>query len=147
MPDIVQEVVHTADHVWVVSDQSVGGIVSLSELLKNLPSKAGSKGVDGLVVNRTYKSQGLPPLDIANRLSLQLLYALPHREEALLKSSSSGLLLSESAPSDAYVQEIKKMARSLIATVSHASAKTVTQARGRSGKSWLSWVPGNKRST
>lgn len=141
--DIVQEVVHTADRVWVVSDQSVGGIVSLSELLKNLPAKAGGKGVDGLVVNRTYKSQGLPPLDIAKRLELPLLYALPHREEALLKSSSSGLLLSESAPSDLYVQEVKKMAQGLMASV----AKKSEGIQEASPTRWFNWIPRTKRST
>lgn len=145
-PDIVQEIVHTADRVWVVSDQSVGGIVSLSELLKNLPVKAGGKGVDGLIVNRTYKSQGLPPLDIAKRLGLPLLHAIPHREEALLKSSSSGLLLSESAPSDAYVQEVKKMAQALIASVTQPSAKNAEASRGNGVKSWFNWLPGTKRS-
>ena len=145
-PDIVQEIVQAADQVWVISDQSVGGIVSLSDLLKNLRVNAGSKGVDGLVVNRTYKSQGLPPLDIAKRLELPLLYALPHREEALLKSSSSGLLLSESAPSDPYVQEVKKMAQSLIHAVAEKDSGAATSGHTKSGKSWLGWLPGSKRS-
>lgn len=139
--DIVQEIVQAADQVWVISDQSVGGIVSLSDLLKNLRVNAGSKGVDGLVVNRVYKSQGLPPLDIAKRLDLPLLYTLPHREEALLKSSSSGLLLSESAPSDPYVQEVKKMAQALV----EKDAATSSQTAAKGVKGWLGWLPGSKR--
>lgn len=144
-PDIVQEVVQAADHVWVVTDQSVGGIVSLSELLKNLRGNAAGKGADGVVVNRVYKSQGLPPLDIAKRLTLPLLYELPHREEALLKSSSSGLLLSESAPSDPYVQEVKKMAQALMA-LGDDKKLGGSVAAAKSGTSWLSWIPGSKRS-
>lgn len=143
-PDIIQEVVQVADQVWVVSDQSVGGIVSLSELLKSLRANAGGKGIDGLVVNRTYKSQGLPPIDIAKRLSLPLLYALPHREEALLKSSSSGVLLSECTPSDPYVQEVKKMAHSLLAAGAPASAH-LGAAPNKSAQGWLRWMPGSKR--
>ena len=143
-PDIVQEVVQAADYVWVVTDQSVGGIVSLSELLKNLRGNAACKGVDGVVVNRVYKSQGLPPLDIAKRLTLPLLYELPHREEALLKSSSSGLLLSESAPSDVYVQEVKKMSQHLMALSTETKLGS-SAASAKAGKGWLSWVSGSKR--
>lgn len=139
-PDIVQEVVQAADHVWVVCDQSVGGIVSLSELLKNLRANAGGKSIDGLIVNRVYKSQGLPPADIAKRLSLPLLHILPHREEALLKSSSSGLLLSESAPSDPYVQDIKKMAMGLIEAYVSSSRADGKPLQTKSGKSWLHWI-------
>jgi pilus assembly protein CpaE len=145
-PDIVQEIVQAADQVWVISDQSVGGIVSLSDLLKNLRVTAGGKGIDGLIVNRTYKSQGLPPLDIAKRLELPLLYALPHREEALLKSSSSGLLLSESSPSDPYVQEVKKMAHSLVSSLTERNGLTGLKEGAKFGKSWLGWLPGSKRS-
>lgn len=141
-PEIVHEVVQAADQVWVVTDQSVGGIVSLSEMLKSLRVNTGGKGVDGAIVNRVYKSQGLPPLDIAKRLALPLLYELPHREEALLKSSSSGLLLSESAPSDVYVQEVKKMAQSLMAFAGGEKVGSAVKA----GKSWLSWLPGSKGS-
>lgn len=144
-PEIVQEVIQAADLVWVVTDQSVGGIVSLSEQLKNLRSSAGSQGVDGLVVNRTYKSQGLPPLDIAKRLDLPLLHALPHREEALLKSSSSGLLLSENSPSDAYVQEVKKMAQSLFKAAQPNESATNERHSGLFAKRWLNWLPGSKR--
>lgn len=141
-PDIVQEVVQAADHVWVVCDQSVGGIVSLSELLKNLRSNAAVKSIDGLVVNRVYKTQGLPPADIAKRLALPLLHVLPHREEALLKSSSSGLLLSESVPSDPYVQDIKKMAVSLVEANASSHRADGNSAQMKSGKGWLSWVSG-----
>lgn len=144
--DIVQEIVQAADQVWVVSDQSVGGIVSLSDLLKTLRVGTGNKGVDGLIVNRVYKSQGLPPLDIAKRLDLSLLYTLPHREEALLKSSSAGLLLSESAPSDPYVQEVKKMAQALVSAVDQTEGASASQGSNKPVKSWLSWLPGSKRS-
>ena len=143
--DIIQEVIQAADQVWVVSDQSVGGIVSLSELLKSLHANEGSKGVNGLVVNRTYKSHGLPPIDIAKRLNLPLLYALPHREEALLQSSSSGLLLSECTPTDPYVQEVKKMAHSLAVASTPTSVPHLSAEGRKSVKGWLRWMPGSKR--
>jgi pilus assembly protein CpaE len=139
-PEIVQEVAQAADHVWVVSDQSVGGIVSLSEMLKNLRASSNFKSIDGLVVNRAYKSQGLPALDIAKRLSLPLLHVLVHREEALLKASSTGVLLSESAPSDPYVQEVKKMAQSLH-DAEHAQGIS-TPHPAKVGKNWLGWALG-----
>lgn len=56
-PEIVQEVIRSADRVLAVTDQSIGGIVSLSELLKSLRANAASKGVDGLVVNRAFKAR------------------------------------------------------------------------------------------
>lgn len=143
--DIVQEVMQAADEVWMVCDQSVGGIVSLSELVKNLRTNNGMQRMDGLVVNRTYKTQGLPPVDIAKRLNLPMLYALPHREEALLKSSSSGLLLSESAPSDPYVQEIKKMAQDLVSKSSDTELSAGAAQVSQSAKSWMRWLPLGRR--
>ena len=138
--DIVQEVIRHSDHVWMVCDQSVGGIVSLSELLKGLrAAHSGHVQVDGLIVNRAFKGTGLPPADIAKRFNLPLLHVLPHREEVLLKSSSAGLLLSESAPSDPYLQGVRHLAQSLL----QASMQGVALsggARNQDGKSWLKWM-------
>ena len=113
--DIIQEVIRHSDHVWMVCDQSVGGIVSLSELLKSLKAAQGSHlSIDGLIVNRSFKGVGLPAADIAKRFNLPLIHVLPNREEVLLKSSSAGLLLSESAPSDPYFQGVRYLAQSLM---------------------------------
>ncbi|MGN1055526.1 MAG: CpaE family protein [Comamonas sp.] len=111
--DVVQEMMAEADLVWMVSDQSIGGIVSTSDLLKHLRSNTTPASVDGLIVNRAFKGHGLPAADIAKRLELPLVQVLPHREEALLRASSAGFLLSESAPADAYCQGVRQIAKEI----------------------------------
>lgn len=145
--DVVQEVMRHADHVWLVCDQSVGGIVSLSELMKQLRGNGQqSVHMDGLIVNRTFKGTGLPAADIAKRFGLPLLEVLPHREEVLLKASSAGMLLLETAPSDAYMQGVKQLAKNLLSASANAKGATDTTQQD-TGKSWMKWLPRQGKAT
>lgn len=134
-PEMVQATAQAADQVWAVCDQSVGGIVSLSELLKTLPLRSDGKPLcSGLVVNRAYRDAGMPAADIAQRLGLPLLHVLPPRGGTLLQASSRGMLLSEMAPADAYVQEVQQMAARLLGG---ANGGAVTAAISGAGSAWV----------
>ena len=112
--DLVQSAAQEADQVWAVCDQSVGGVVSLTELLKTMPTKANGKPMcDGLVVNRVIPGAGMAPEEIAKRLNIPLLQSLPPREAAMLEAFARGVLLSEADASDAYVSKVRELAKAM----------------------------------
>lgn len=114
-PDMVMAAAQSADHVWAVCDQSVGGIVSFVELLKDLPEREGGKPLcDGLIVNRVVQGAGMEPEDIARRVQLPLLGVLPQRDVPMLAATSQGQLLSELDPADAYPVMVRTMAAQVV---------------------------------
>lgn len=130
--DMVHAAAQSADHVWAVCDQSVGGIVSFVELLKSLPERDGGKPLcDGLIVNRALPNAGMAPDDIARRVGLRLLGVLPQRDVPMLQSSSQGKLLSETDASDPYVVKVREMASHVVQGVDLASV--------RSTNGWQAW--------
>lgn len=112
--EMVQAVARDADHVWVVCDQSVGGIVSMTEMLRTLPPKPGGGLLcDGVVINRALRGAGMAPEEIARRVAHPLRHVLPQRDLAMLQAASQGQLLSEADASDAYCVQVRQMAASL----------------------------------
>lgn len=120
--DMVMAAAQSADHVWAVCDQSIGGIVSFVEMLKLLPEREGGKPLcDGLIVNRAIAGAGMAPEDIARRVGLPLLGVLPQRDIAMLQASSQGKLLSETDASDPYATKVREMAGHVVQGVDLAS--------------------------
>lgn len=125
--EMVQAAAQSADHVWAVCDQSVGGIVSFVELLKLLPEREGGKPLcDGVIVNRAISGAGMAPEDIARRVGLPLLGVLPQRDVPMLQASSQGKLLSETDASDPYVVKVREMAAHVVQGVDLASTPTAS---------------------
>lgn len=132
--EIVQAVAQEADYVWAVCDQSVGGIVSLTEMLRALPPGPGGKPLcHGVVLNRQRTDAGLQAADIAQQVGLPLLHVLPSRDVALLQAASQGQLLTEVAAADPYVQVVQAMAQRLCGEVAPAKGASVVQR-------WRAWV-------
>ena len=112
--EMVPAAAREADHVWAVCDQSVGGIVSLTEMLSTLPSKPeGAPMCDGVVINRALRGAGMAPEEIARRVAHPLRHVLPQRDLAMLQASSQGQLLSEADAADPYCVQVRQMAASL----------------------------------
>lgn len=111
--DFVAQVARAADRVWVVCDQSLGGVVSTAALLRDL----GARGLPAerlqLVINQFDPQAGLSADDIAQRLGLGLAHVVPARRAALLAAASRGEMLVSSARNDAYAQAVQGLARSL----------------------------------
>lgn len=144
-PDIVQSVMREADHVWAVCDQSLGGIVSLTEWLRELPVQEGYQAwCHGLVLNRWHREAGMSASDIARRMQLPLLQALPSREAELLQASSAGQLLHQAMPNDVYCQGVKALAARLVDPVSGRQVAQVLAApdKGLGLTSWWQKVRG-----
>ncbi|EHN65556.1 Flp pilus assembly protein, ATPase CpaE [Comamonas testosteroni] len=99
---------------WVVCDQSLGGIVSTAQMLKELDAKGVNRGTLKLVLNRFNAQAGLPAKEVAQRLGLELLHVVPDRSTVLLNAASCGQLLSQSLRGDPYVTCVRSMARALL---------------------------------
>lgn len=99
---------------WVVCDQSLGGIVSTAQMLKELDAKGVNRNTLKLVLNRFNAQAGLPAKEVAQRLGLELLHVVPDRSTVLLNAASCGQLLSQSLRGDPYVTCVRSMARALL---------------------------------
>ncbi|MDO9405555.1 MAG: histidine kinase [Polaromonas sp.] len=111
--DFVAEAARAADQVWVVCDQSIGGIVSTAHLIKELHARGVETERFGLIVNKFDSHVGLSARDMAERLQVPLRHVLPMRHAQLLGAASRGEMLVRSARSDAYSQAVAAAARAL----------------------------------
>ena len=112
--DFLEPVLRECGQAWVVCDQSLGGIISTAQLVKELESKGVERRMLKLVLNRFNSQAGLPAKEVAQRLGLELLYVVPDRATALLAAASSGQLLSQTSRGDPYVTSVRAMARALL---------------------------------
>lgn len=98
-------VLESADEIWLVTDGAIASLVSLDQLLKQLPPTARANDRLKLVVNRHDEEAGLAAAQIAERFDLPLLAALPDRPR-LRASASQGRLLLDDAPRDPYLRAL-----------------------------------------
>lgn len=118
---------------WVVCDQSLGGIVSTAQMLKELDAKGVNRSTLKLVLNRFNAQAGLPAKEVAQRLGLELLHVVPDRSTVLLNAASCGQLLSQSLRGDPYVTCVRSMARALL-SAAVATDKVAAPASGVLGQ-------------
>ncbi len=121
--EFVAQATRDADRAWVVCDQSVGGIVSTAQLLRDLRERGVDMQSLGLIVNRYDAAVNLTPRDIAERLGLPLVHVLPARATALLGAGARGELIAHSARSDPYVQAVGAIARGLVLRAGETEAE------------------------
>lgn len=112
--DFLAPLLRESGQGWVVCDQSLGGIVSTAQMLKELDAKGVNRGTLKLVLNRFNAQAGLPAKEVAQRLGLELLHVVPDRSTVLLNAASCGQLLSQSLRGDPYVTCVRSMARALL---------------------------------
>lgn len=112
--DFLAPLLRESGQGWVVCDQSLGGIVSTAQMLKELDAKGVSRSTLKLVLNRFNAQAGLPAKEVAQRLGLELLHVVPDRSTVLLNAASCGQLLSQSLRGDPYVTCVRSMARALL---------------------------------
>ncbi|OAD83774.1 histidine kinase [Comamonas thiooxydans] len=112
--DFLAPLLRESGQGWVVCDQSLGGIVSTAQMLKELDAKGVNRSTLKLVLNRFNLQAGLPAKEVAQRLGLELLHVVPDRSTVLLNAASCGQLLSQSLRGDPYVTCVRSMARALL---------------------------------
>lgn len=120
-PAFVASLVRAADEVWLVVDQSVGAIVSLASLLRDLEEKSVERDHLYLVLNRYDPRYGMAADQIAKRFDVPLLATLPDRPLAMLSATNQGKLILDTARSDPYVRALQPLAERLL-SAQHAGA-------------------------
>lgn len=130
--DFVAGLVRAADQTWLVTDQSVGSLVSLADVLRDLNDAGIDRSRLHLLVNRYDERYGMTAEQIAARFETPLLATLPDRTLALMSSTNQGRLLHEVSERDPYVKALRVL------------LDTLGAAAGSShDKNWLSrWLPG-----
>ncbi|ALM83999.1 pilus assembly protein CpaE [Bordetella sp. N] len=135
-PEFVAGLARSAQETWLVTDQSVGALVSLAGLLRELEQQHVERGHLRLVVNRYDERYGMTAVQIAERFNLELAGTLPDRTLPLMVCTNQGHLLHEDAERDIYVRAVQHLADRL-------TAEYVAPG-SRSG--WLAtWLPGVQR--
>ncbi|AJF00237.1 AAA family ATPase [Pandoraea apista] len=129
-PAFVASLVRAADEVWLVVDQSVGAIVSLASLLRDLEEKSVERDHLHLVLNRYDPRYGMAADQIAKRFDVPLLATLPDRPLAMLSATNQGKLILDTARSDPYVRALQPLVERLL------SAQR-TGAAQRQSSGWL----------
>jgi len=97
-------VLQNATEVWLVTDQSIGSLVSLDQTMRELEQRGLRDDRLQLIVNHYDANAGLADVQIAQRFQLPLLATLPERSRVLRSNAGLGRLLTEAAPRDPYLK-------------------------------------------
>lgn len=135
-PEFVAGLARASEQNWIVTDQSVGALVSLAGLLQELEQLHVDRRSLGLIVNRYDERYGMTAQQIAERFQLELVGTLPDRTLALMVCTNQGHLLHEDAERDIYVRAVQGLVEKLGAEESTPGGRA----------SWLAtWLPGVHR--
>ncbi len=102
-PQFVAGLARAANHIWLITDQSLGALVSLADLLDDLDQHELDRSSLRLVVNRYDPRYGMNAMQIAARFNLTLLGTLPDRTLALRQCMNTGKLLPDNGSRDPYM--------------------------------------------
>lgn len=110
-PDFVAAMVRSADEVMLVSDPSVGAIVSARTLLQALAERGVIVSKLQLLLSKHDEALALTVADVAKRLGIQPMGELPQCHVPMLQAINQGRALAEVAPADAYVLALEAVWR------------------------------------
>jgi pilus assembly protein CpaE len=110
-PDFVAAMVRNADEVLLVSDPSVGAIVSARTLLQALAERGVIVSKLQLLLSKHDEALALTAADVAKRLGIQPMGELPQCHVPMLQAINQGRALAEVAPTEAYVQALESVWR------------------------------------
>lgn len=106
---ICASVLEKCDEVWIVTDQSIGSLVSLSDLLLNNEINAFLRPKAKLIVNKYHHSYGLSDKNIADQFQLPLLATVPDQSKTLLNLTNQGQLFKLGDKTNPYLKVIDKL--------------------------------------
>ncbi|WP_439893690.1 AAA family ATPase (plasmid) [Ralstonia sp. 25C] len=135
--DFIAQLVKAADDVMLVTEQSVGAIVSAAELMQELKKREIDRDHLHLLISKFDSRLSLDAEQIAERLEIPSVLTVPSRRQSLVVASNQGAVLAETHPTDAYVRALAQIAQTLgYAQQSERAAGVanwMTQARARLG--------------
>lgn len=135
-PEFVSGLARAAHETWLITDQSVGALVSLAGTLRELEQQNVDRRHLRLVVNRYDERYGMTAQQIAERFNLELLGTLPDRTLPLMMCTNQGHLLQEESERDVYVRAVQHLTDRLTAEYI---------APGSRGGWLATWLPGVQR--
>lgn len=97
----------------LVTEQSVGAIVSAAELMQELKKREIDRDHLHLTISKFDARLSLDAAQIAERLEIPSVLTVPNRREALVIASNQGAMLAETHPTDAYVRALAQIAQTL----------------------------------
>ena len=98
-----------ASQTWLVTDQSIGSLLSLDRCLQNLEQRGARDERLQLVINRYDENFGLSPDQISERFRLPVVSVIPERSRQIRSAASIGKLLHEQTSSDPYLSALKPL--------------------------------------
>lgn len=126
----IKHIASASDQTWVVSDQSLGALVSMSNMVKDLNKDLPTPKNIGVIINRFDERYGLSSEKIAERFNLPLLGVIPECAVRLISNANLGMLMHEDNKKDPYVRAVRELTTKII--VKHKSA-----TENSSTNSWL----------
>lgn len=103
-------IAESSDEIWLLTDQSVVALVSLSDRLRELHNQNIPKDKIKLIVTKYHPNYGLTDKQIAEQFDLDLIATLPDQTQALLQASSQGKLLTDINEKNAYIKALSGVA-------------------------------------
>lgn len=132
--DFVAAVARNADEVLLVCDPSAGAIVSARTLLQGLGERGLILHGVQLLLNKHDEALLLSVGDVAERLGIQPLAALPHRHPALTQAINDGRPLAQSQPKDPWVRALEAVVTRLAPAPAGAGAASAPAGAGWGSK-------------
>ncbi|PWF22239.1 AAA family ATPase [Corticimicrobacter populi] len=108
-PDFASALARSAAATWLVTDQSIGALVSLADRLDELEHLHVPRHTLRLLVNRYDERYGMEAAQIAEKFGLSVYATLPDRTLALMSGASQGKLLFETAERDPYLRSMDSL--------------------------------------
>ncbi|MBY6344474.1 pilus assembly protein CpaF [Providencia rettgeri] len=129
-PRFLVELESLVDEVLVVTDQSMGALVSLAEFLA-LRAQFDALANVRLVVNQFDPAYGFSGQAIAERFGLELAAVLPDRRLGHMRSASLGKILVQVDEKDPYTRALQSLATGLTGRRQGLSQNKVSTVLGR----------------
>ncbi|SHE66256.1 pilus assembly protein CpaE [Lampropedia hyalina DSM 16112] len=127
-----------ANEIWLMCDQSVLGVVSTAELLRQLERQKVDRSRIHLIITQHDSRLELDAQHIAQQLQLPLIAIIAERRLQLMQAVNQGQLLPPKARSEPYVQAVEKLTTTLMnAYHSDSPLKNSTSASAHSGTGLL----------
>lgn len=112
--DLTMRIANASDEIWLLTDQSVGSLVSLDNLVKTMDKNQIARNKRHLVVNRYEGAFGMSAEQIAERFKVPLKAVLPENRQRLVSAANTGKLLHETSRSNTYISAVSALAEGLL---------------------------------
>ncbi|GJG94488.1 pilus assembly protein [Cupriavidus pauculus] len=123
--EFMSQIVKAADAVALVTEQSVGAIVSATEVVQELKRREIERADLHLLISRFDAELNVDTAQIAERIGVASVGTLPDRRAALVQAANRGAVLADDVPADPYVRAVGALMERLGYRVGQTSERGV----------------------